>query len=1333
VRARGKRWTRRALISIVAAVFVVAGVFQSGLAEHWMRRALIGQIERRTGTRVQIGGFHFHVWRLQAEIDDLTLHGLEGPGEPPLFHADRVDVAIRVLSFFGRQIALDKLIVEHPQVAVRIGSNGRSNLPAPKVRARKGMWRETLFRLRIGRLDLRDGSVTFNNRRVPLAVVGRNFEFALHYEAPPNAPDSYAGQLRWQQVELAQRRYLPFRFDLSAKFTLHRDAFELDELVWKLPHSEIDLRAELPSFARSDWNLRYRGWLSLADVRTIFRAPKTPDGIVDFSGQAHYASATARGSTQAGGTRAANAPGVGEWTASGYYHAHDIRMAYQWFHAGGIETSGDYDVAQRRLVVPNLRVRALGGAVNGRLEMDFDGLAFRTDTHLHGASLGSIFAALDNPDFPVHALHWDGVVDADSENTWNANFRHFRTKGETRWSPPATPAPGLIPVTARIEYDYSEDLRKVEVAPSEITTPKAQVNMNGMLGAADSAMEVKFQTDELADWGDFINVLRGPDAASSRIAGKAAWRGRILGPITGPTFIGHVQATDARYNKLYWTRIDGDLEYSPDDFRLTKTVVQRVRTSAALDLALELDGDWSFIPSSPWRLDARIEHAPSDDLQALFETNYPVSGFLSGDFHGSGTRAHPMFDANFVYEDIEARGFHFDRLSGQLHVEHDEVRFSGAELDKAGGRIAGDFLYRFQEQQATFDLTGTGIELEKIRELQTASLPVAGRLNFTFRGSGPLRAPVARGELQVRNLRLGNEVKGDFTGQLASDGQSARVTLASEPMREKFQGELTIGFQGEQLVSGRLSVKDFDLDPFIVAGLHLKQLTGHSTADGTFTISGALRRPDSIEVKADISRISFNYEFVQLSNDGNIRLTYRRNKVRIEQAHLHGPETDFQLSGSGRFDRDRPLDFALAGAVNLRLLKGLLPELDARGKADVNVSVEGTMAQPQVTGRASVRDASAMYADFPVGLSKVNGDVVFNKSRLLFDRVTAESGGGQLTLNGSVTYEEGPLRYDITASTSTVRIRYPAGMSWLAGGTLQLSGTKDAALLSGRVQVERLLFAQGVDVASFFASAAETAPGLPSTSPFLRNLAFDVEGQTSPGARIEWTGAHIEVDGNVRLRGTWDRPVLLGHLHLLGGEMPFRGNVFELTRGDVNFANPFQLDPVLDVEATSTIDQYQVTIDFSGPASRLTLNYRSDPPLPDSDIVALLALGSTGEAGGLRSQAGAAQNYGATALLSEAISTGIGGRIEHLFGISHFRVDPFVAGTGTESNAAARVTIQQQVTHQMMITYSTNAATSNQYQLIQVEYALKRNLSVVFLRDINGTYGFDIKWVKHFK
>jgi translocation and assembly module TamB len=791
---------------------------------------------------------------------------------------------------------------------------------------------------------------------------------------------------------------------------------------------------------------------------------------------------------------------------------------------------------------------------------------------------------------------------------------------------------------------------------------------------------------------------------------------------------------------LYWDAINGDLEYSPDDFRLTHATVQRGRTSAAMDLALQLDGAWSFLPSNTWSVEARLDRAPTDDLQQIFETNYPIAGLLTGNFRGGGTHAAPVFGGDFVFEDIDAKGIHFDRLTGQLQLENEEMRVSNAELRRDSARVTGEVVYHPQEQTSEFNLSGTGIGLDKIPSIQTPSIPIGGDLSFDLHGSGPLLAPTAQGNLHLVNMRLGNENEGNFHAQLSSDGNTASLAINSEPARaaesahSKLQGQLTLGLKGDQPITGKLSIGQFDLDPLIVAGLHLSHITNHSSTDGVFTISGALRQPDSIEVAADITRISFDYEFVHLTNDQDVRLTYHRNEVSVDQAHLHGPDTDLRINGTARFDRDRPLRLAISGQLDLRLLASLLPDFEIHGQSTANVSIEGTISRPRITGRASVHDASASYADFPVGLNHLSGDFVFDQSRLLFDRLTAESGGGQLNLSGNVVYGEGDLRYEVNVSTKLVRIRYPTGMSWLAGGTLQLSGSTSASLLSGHIQVQRLLFAQGVDIGSFFAAASDTSAGPPSTSAFLRNLSFDVEGQTTPGAQIQWTGAQVGVEGDVRLRGTWDHPILLGNVHLLGGQMAFRGNNFDLTRGDLNFANPFRLDPVLNVEATATIDQYQVTINFSGPASRLSMTYRSDPPLPDSDIIALLALGSPGEGAGLRSSSGGgSQNYGATALLSEAISSGIGGRIEHLFGISQFRVDPFVAGTATEANAAARVTIQEQVARDLTITYSTNAATTNQYQLIQVQYDLSRELSVEFLRDINGTYGFDIKWVKHVK
>jgi translocation and assembly module TamB len=236
---------------------------------------------------------------------------------------------------------------------------------------------------------------------------------------------------------------------------------------------------------------------------------------------------------------------------------------------------------------------------------------------------------------------------------------------------------------------------------------------------------------------------------------------------------------------------------------------------------------------------------------------------------------------------------------------------------------------------------------------------------------------------------------------------------------------------------------------------------------------------------------------------------------------------------------------------------------------------------------------------------------------------------------------------------------------------------------------------------------------------------------------MEWPGAELDADANIRVRGTWEHPILLGHIHVLSGNLLFHGNRYRVARGDINFANPFRLDPVVNVEASTTIQQYEITLNFNGPASKLTLAYRSDPPLPGNDIVTLLALGQTSSEGTLRSAGGAQSGTagaGASALLSEAVSSQVGGRLEKLFGITNFRVDPGLAGVGataSSQNAAARVTVQQQVTRNLTVTYVSNVG-STQQQVIQVEYNVNRNVSIVALRDYNGTFGIDVKIKKRF-
>src|SRR5207253_847925 len=210
-------------------------------------------------------------------------------------------------------------------------------------------------------------------------------------------------------------------------------------------------------------------------------------------------------------------------------------------------------------------------------------------------------------------------------------------------------------------------------------------------------------------------------------------------------------------------------------------------------------------------------------------------------------------------------------------------------------------------------------------------------------------------------------------------------------------------------------------------------------------------------------------------------------------------------------------------------------------------------------------------------------------------------------------------------------------------GNLRLSGTPEAAVLSGKVVVDRVNLSGGLETAGALIASREY--GGPTAS-FLQVLQFDIEALSTQDARMEWPNAELEADANLRVRGTWEHPILLGHIHVLSGDLYFHGNRYRVARGDLNFARPLNIDPDINIEATTTIQQYEITLNFSGPASKLNLSYRSDPPLPGNDIVTLLALGQTSTEAEVRSggtgSGSQSASSGASALLSEAISSQLG-------------------------------------------------------------------------------------------
>src|SRR5258708_38928965 len=110
----------------------------------------------------------------------------------------------------------------------------------------------------------------------------------------------------------------------------------------------------------------------------------------------------------------------------------------------------------------------------------------------------------------------------------------------------------------------------------------------------------------------------------------------------------------------------------------------------------------------------------------------------------------------------------------------------------------------------------------------------------------------------------------------------------------------------------------------------------------------------------------------------------------------------------------------------------------------------------------------------------------------------------------------------------------------------------------------------------------------------------------------------LQGEADLRARGTAAKPVLLGRADVFEGEAYFNGTKYRLERGGVTFGtwvggNPGTTTPFIDMEGTTRVRDYDITLSRNGPADKPKLNYRSEPPLPTAAIIDLLAFGQPTE------------------------------------------------------------------------------------------------------------------------
>jgi translocation and assembly module TamB len=426
----------------------------------------------------------------------------------------------------------------------------------------------------------------------------------------------------------------------------------------------------------------------------------------------------------------------------------------------------------------------------------------------------------------------------------------------------------------------------------------------------------------------------------------------------------------------------------------------------------------------------------------------------------------------------------------------------------------------------------------------------------------------------------------------------------------------------------------------------------------------------------------------------------------------------------------RQLDVAAAGSVNLKLAETLDPDLTASGTSTFQVEAHGPLAKPVLQGRVDFANGALSLGDMPNGLSQIHGTLLFNQNRLDVKSLTAMSGGGQLSVGGSMSYQNG-LYANLTATGKGIRIRYPQGLSSLADAQLRLEGSRNNLLLSGDVMITRFTVSPEMDFAALAAQANSVKTPPPPSAPS-NHVRLDVHIASSPQLNFQNAFAKLAGDVDLRVRGTLATPALLGRISVTEGTATIAGTRYDLQRGEINFTNPVRIEPLINLNATAHVEDYDITLGLHGTTDKLAVSYRSDPPLPEADVVALLALGRTESQQRIytQQQVKALSNPTTDALLGGALNATVSSRVQKLFGASSVKVDPNYLGA--LGNSTSRIIVEEQLGRNLTLTYATNVNTTGQ-QLIQAEVAINRHVSLLMARDESGVFSMVLKATRRYR
>jgi translocation and assembly module TamB len=923
-----------------------------------------------------------------------------------------------------------------------------------------------------------------------------------------------------------------------------------------------------------------------------------------------------------------------------------------------------------------------------------------------------------------------------------------------------TPAAQGEPIEGHLEAVYEQARGTVAMGSSSVATRYSRLELEGTLG---QTLRVRGQTTRLEDLQPAIAFAQGKaaDALPLRLNnGSISIDGTVTGALDELNFRGQASVVNGQVRDFAFDRFAAEVAANRREISARGIAAARGTATVTGNAAIAFRGGerGAFTNSE---VVAQLVLRNVDVAEVARETGLtePVAGTASATVRVSGSLERPEVEAAVDVQNPRAVGESMERLRANVRYLPGKLELADGIANDAGSevRFSGMFAHpldTWRSGSVTFAASSPNLPSARIERL-VAELPkVGGVLSGNVQGSGTLSSGTftltsASANASVRQIVVSGQNIGDITVQAATRDKNLTVSARGNVREAQLEADGAWRLEGDSpgtatVKFSRVSIAT--LQDLVMLDRPSSPPTVEGFVEGDARIRVALEKPREFQAEVRLpvvqvnpkqnpaDRFGLTAEDVILRNNQPVVLDVNIDQVTVRSGSFTGRDSRMELAGSVPLRSDAGANLTVQGNINLIILQLLRPDLQATGNAAVNVSIRGSLQNPNVNGQLTLSNASLYLADLPSGIDHASGTIRFDRNSATIQNVTAEVGGGQIQLGGTLGFGD-RLVYGIDAQARRIRVRYPQNVSTTFNADLKLTGNSEASRLTGTVNLVRSAFAFNTDLGQLLTGGSDPAPTLGLENEYLRGMQLDVRIQNGSDYQIQTTdsslASNLEADVTLRLLGTPTRPALNGLITINRGEVQLNGNKFTMDRGDIRFLNRVKIEPTFDLELSTRARGVTVNVSLTGTMQQLRPNFSSDPPLQTSEIVDLLTIGrdptsTTAQLAPGASSAGASSLFMQASgnLLGQAVSAQVSNTMQRFFGSTRVKIDPTL--TGVDNLPQARVTWEQQVSKDITLTYITNL-NRTQEQVVRFQWDMSRNLSAIAVRDANGLFGIDLQ------